>query len=196
MRPRQSADQRLVGPRLRRRPCVAAAGRNDYLAAAAAHRRYWNADGDRPLIEVPVSFACRRALMPRAPSHPLCAAARPSASARHRMIAAGGAEPRVIVDYQTEELTHQAVAAVIASGAADVGKGVRRRRFGLDFVAPGEESYYRAVRHARADAGRLGCRRRLHRRTIRQAIAPPAEAACPSGGFFRRQPQRAVRQGG
>ena len=29
----------------------------------------------------------------------------------------------MIVDYQTEEFTHQAVAAVIASGAADVGRG-------------------------------------------------------------------------
>lgn len=46
-------------------------------------------------------------------------------------------------------VTHQAVAAVIASGAADVGMGVRAAAasFGLDFVALGEESYYRAVRH-------------------------------------------------
>ena len=59
----------------------------------------------------------------------------------------------MIVDHQTEEFTHQAVAAVIASGAADVGMGVRAAAasFGLDFVALGEESYYRAVRHPRAD---------------------------------------------
>ena len=59
----------------------------------------------------------------------------------------------MIVDYQTEEFTHQAVAAVIASGAADVGIGVRAAaaNFFLNRMALGEESYYRAVRHARAD---------------------------------------------
>lgn len=45
------------------------------------------------------------------------------------------------------------MAAVIASGAADVGMGARAAAasFGLDSVALGEESYYRAVRHPRAD---------------------------------------------
>src|SRR5512132_2186076 len=51
----------------------------------------------------------------------------PPASARHRMIAAGGAEPRSDRRLPKEEFTHHAVAAavaaVIASSAADVGMG-------------------------------------------------------------------------
>ncbi|WP_019905170.1 substrate-binding domain-containing protein [Methylobacterium sp. 77] len=50
--------------------------------------------------------------------------------------------------YETEEFTHQAVAALIASGAADVGMGTRAiaERFGLHYVPLGEETYFLAVR--------------------------------------------------
>ncbi|MCJ2129116.1 substrate-binding domain-containing protein [Methylobacterium sp. E-045] len=57
----------------------------------------------------------------------------------------GGSEIR---GYETEEFTHQAVAAMIASGAADVGMGTRAvaERFELDYLPLGEETYFLAVR--------------------------------------------------
>lgn len=52
-----------------------------------------------------------------------------------------------IPGYAMEEFTHQAVAAVIAYGAADVGLGARAAadRFGLDFLSLGWEVYYLAM---------------------------------------------------
>ncbi|WP_321573506.1 substrate-binding domain-containing protein, partial [Geminicoccus flavidas] len=49
-----------------------------------------------------------------------------------------------------EEFTHRAVAALIASGAADAGMGARAsaERFGLDFLPLGEETYFLAVHHS------------------------------------------------
>ena len=54
MRPRQRADQRLVRPRLRRRPGIAAVRRDDHLAAAAALEGHRDADGDRRAVEFPI----------------------------------------------------------------------------------------------------------------------------------------------
>lgn len=56
--------------------------------------------------------------------------------------------------YATEEFTHQAVAAVIAYGAADAGLGARAAadRFGLDFLSVGWEHYYLATAHSLVDA--------------------------------------------
>lgn len=53
-----------------------------------------------------------------------------------------------IVGHHTEEFTHQAVAALIATGAADVGMGTRAvaERFALDFHPLGWETYHLAVR--------------------------------------------------
>jgi putative molybdopterin biosynthesis protein len=53
-----------------------------------------------------------------------------------------------IVGYTQEEFTHQAVAAVIASGAADAGMGVRAvaERFNLGFTPVGQEIYHLAAR--------------------------------------------------
>lgn len=50
---------------------------------------------------------------------------------------------RAIMGYDTAEDTHAAVAAVVASGMADVGFGLERpaRRFGLDFVPMVVENY-------------------------------------------------------
>ena len=55
------------------------------------------------------------------------------------MIAAGA-----IIGYGDEEFTHQAVAAVIASGRADAGLGAHSAaaRFALDFLPLGEECYF------------------------------------------------------
>lgn len=61
-----------------------------------------------------------------------------------RMLAAESISPADIVGYGVEEFTHQAVAAVVASGAADAGFAVRAvaEAFGLPFVALGRETYY------------------------------------------------------
>jgi molybdate transport repressor ModE-like protein len=61
-----------------------------------------------------------------------------------RMLAAENIPPVDIVGYGIEEFTHQAVAAVVASGAADAGFAVRAvaEAFGLPFVAVGRETYY------------------------------------------------------
>ncbi|MGX7709175.1 substrate-binding domain-containing protein [Methylobacterium sp. Gmos1] len=60
-----------------------------------------------------------------------------------RLLAEAGIRPDEIVGYGLEEFTHQAVAAVIASGAADSGLGARAaaERFGLGFVPVGWEVY-------------------------------------------------------
>lgn len=60
-----------------------------------------------------------------------------------RLLAETGIPPEAIVGYGLEEFTHQAVAAVIASGAADAGLGARAaaERFGLGFVSVGWEVY-------------------------------------------------------
>ena len=64
-----------------------------------------------------------------------------------RMLAQAALSPSAIEGYAVEEFTHQAVAAVIACGAADAGLGVRAaaERLGLDFVPVGWETYYLAA---------------------------------------------------
>jgi putative molybdopterin biosynthesis protein len=57
-------------------------------------------------------------------------------------------EPKVIRGYQTEEFTHAAVAATVASGGADVSFGVRAAaaEYRLAFVPLARERYFLAVR--------------------------------------------------
>ncbi|BAU88855.1 regulatory protein LysR [Methylorubrum populi] len=64
-----------------------------------------------------------------------------------RMLAEAGLPASAIHGYAVEEFTHQAVAAVIACGAADAGLGVRAsaERLGLDFLSIGWETYYLAA---------------------------------------------------
>lgn len=71
-----------------------------------------------------------------------------------RLLAEHGIEPADIRGYATEEFTHQAVAAVIASGAADAGLGARAaaERFGLEFLSLGWECYYLASSASLPDA--------------------------------------------
>jgi molybdate transport repressor ModE-like protein len=73
-----------------------------------------------------------------------------------RLCAQAGIRPETILGYETEEFTHQAVAALIASGAADTGMGTRAaaERFGLSFLPLGEETYFLAQRRAE-DPSRL-----------------------------------------
>ncbi len=67
-----------------------------------------------------------------------------------RLLAGAGVPPSAIQGYEVEEFTHQAVAALVASGAADAGMGARAsaERFGLDFLPLGEETYFLAVRRS------------------------------------------------
>ena len=61
-----------------------------------------------------------------------------------RLLAAEAIPPSAILGYAVEEFTHQAVAAVVASGAADAGLGVRTAadNFDTDFIPLGTETYY------------------------------------------------------
>lgn len=84
-----------------------------------------------------------------------------------RMIADAGLEPTSLDGYGTEEFTHPAVAATVASGGADAGFGLRAAasQYGLAFVPLVEERYYLAVRSK--DATSAGVSRLL--RVIRGA---------------------------
>ncbi|HEV7438747.1 MAG TPA: substrate-binding domain-containing protein [Methylobacterium sp.] len=64
-----------------------------------------------------------------------------------RLLAEHAVAPAEIQGYGVEEFTHQAVAAVIATGTADAGLGARSaaERFGLHFLSIGWETYYLAA---------------------------------------------------
>jgi putative molybdopterin biosynthesis protein len=65
-----------------------------------------------------------------------------------RILAAEGLDPGALTGYMDEEFTHPAVAATVASGAADAGFGLRAAaaEYGLAFVPKVRERYYLAVR--------------------------------------------------
>ena len=65
-----------------------------------------------------------------------------------RLIADEGLEASSLIGYANEEFTHPAVAATVASGAADAGFGLRAAaaEYGLTFVPRVRERYYLAVR--------------------------------------------------
>jgi molybdate transport repressor ModE-like protein len=65
-----------------------------------------------------------------------------------RHLAAAGVDPAALPGYATEEFTHAAVAATVASGAADAGCGLRAAaaEHGLAFVLLSRERYYFAAR--------------------------------------------------
>jgi len=68
-----------------------------------------------------------------------------------RLLADEGIDPTALLGYANEEFTHAAVAATVASGAADAAFGLRAAaaEYGLAFVPHIRERYYLAV-HARA----------------------------------------------
>lgn len=94
-----------------------------------------------------------------------------------RLCDEAGLAVETIDGHHTEEFTHQAVAALIATGAADVGMGTRAvaERFGLDYRPVGWEIYFVAVR-ATLDAERLEpLKEALRARAGRASgYAPPA----------------------
>jgi molybdate transport repressor ModE-like protein len=65
-----------------------------------------------------------------------------------RLLADAGVEPTNVRGYATEEFTHAAVAATVASGMADAGFGIEAaaRQLGLDFLPLANEDYYLALR--------------------------------------------------
>jgi putative molybdopterin biosynthesis protein len=64
------------------------------------------------------------------------------------VLASEGVDPVALVGYANEEFTHAAVAATVASGAADAAFGLRAAaaEYGLAFVPRVRESYFLAVR--------------------------------------------------
>ncbi|MDB5592153.1 substrate-binding domain-containing protein [Enterovirga sp.] len=70
------------------------------------------------------------------------------------LLAEAGVDPASVRGYGNEEFTHAAVAAMVAAGMADAGMGVRvaAERFGLGFVAQGEEVYRLAARRGEVPA--------------------------------------------
>lgn len=86
-----------------------------------------------------------------------------------RLCAEAGLAPDDIRGARTEEFTHQAVAALIATGEADVGMGTPAvaERFGLAFHSVGWETYF-LVANASLDPGALT--------PLRDAVAAVADS--------------------
>ena len=70
-----------------------------------------------------------------------------------RLLTEAGLSSSQVQSYTMEEFTHQAVAAMVASGAADAGMGVRpaAEKFGLSFVPLGQETYFIAAAHGQQE---------------------------------------------
>lgn len=109
-----------------------------------------------------------------------------------RLCAEAGISPATILGSRTEEFTHQAVAALIATGAADVGMGTPAvaERFGLAFHSVGWETYFLAVRTEflavsdSDDSGRAETARRV-REPLALLLAAVADAARGTLGYAR-----------
>lgn len=67
-----------------------------------------------------------------------------------QLLKEAGIDRKRIAGFETEEFTHAAVAATVASGMADAGFGIEAaaRQFGLDFIPIATERYYLACREA------------------------------------------------
>jgi molybdate transport repressor ModE-like protein len=83
--------------------------------------------------------------------------------------------PSSIRGYSSEEFTHGAVAAMIASGEADAGFGIEAaaQRFGLGFIPVLRERYWLAVNRSRAEDPPL--------RVLRSIVASPTFSGVASG---------------
>jgi molybdate transport repressor ModE-like protein len=90
-----------------------------------------------------------------------------------QLLDANGIAPGSIDGYAHEEFTHDAVAATVAGGSADVGFGIEAAaaRYDLDFVPLVDERYGFALRHAalETEAGNTFLRR-LAGKTFRQRL--------------------------
>jgi molybdate-binding protein/DNA-binding PadR family transcriptional regulator len=83
-------------------------------------------------------------------------------------------DPQAIAGFASEIPTHNAVAAAVAAGTADVGPGIRAaaEEWGLDFISLGHERYDLAVPHAVFESQRLRALLEvMHAGGFRQAAA-------------------------
>ncbi len=130
------------------------------LRLAGDYRRWLDAQGDRLLVvaDREQGFIVRRDLaftgIRDLPGGRLRFVNRqPGAGSRlafDALAAQAGIEPAAIAGYDSEEYTHLAVAALVASGAADVAFGLRAAalRFDLGFVPVFTERYFLAAPRA------------------------------------------------
>ena len=102
-----------------------------------------------------------------------------------QLLAANGLRPESIAGYAHEEFTHEAIAATVAGGQADVGFGIEAAaaRYDLGFVPLIWERYGFAMRSSVAASPE--CKAflaRLHGNTFRQRlIAMPGYEPLPVG---------------
>jgi molybdate-binding protein len=90
-----------------------------------------------------------------------------------QLLAANGLRPETIDGYAHEEFTHDAVAATIAAGQADVGFGIEAAamRYDLDFVPLVTERYGFALRStAQTSEPWRALWQRLNGNTFRQRL--------------------------
>lgn len=92
-----------------------------------------------------------------------------------RLLKQAGVTPEAMLGYETEEYTHLAVAATVATGQAEAGFGLRAAavRFGLDFVPLRKETYWLALRARRLATEPV--------RRLRQGLAGEALRAAARG---------------
>lgn len=91
-----------------------------------------------------------------------------------QLLKEAGIDQKRIAGFETEEFTHAAVAATVASGMADAGFGIEAaaRQFGLDFIPIATERYYLACRDASLDLSSIkALLEMLRSRKFRRAVA-------------------------
>lgn len=83
-----------------------------------------------------------------------------------------GIEPKKINGYANEEFTHVAVAAMVASGFADAGFGIRAaaEQFDLDFISYLQEAYVLALDKSLPSELKKIIKNRLQSRKFRQKV--------------------------
>jgi molybdate-binding protein len=83
-----------------------------------------------------------------------------------------GINPATISGYPNEEFTHLAVAAMVASGAADAGFGIKAvtEQFALDFIPCLQEAYVLAIDNTVADQIREAMEKLLTSAAMRRRI--------------------------
>lgn len=108
------------------------------------------------------------------------------------MLSSEGIERTRLRGYDNEEMTHGAVAALIAGHQADAGLGIHAAaaQYGLDFVPLCAESYFLACRTADLDSGRMRSLLALLRgeRFARLAGALPGYSAAGAGDLLAIHP--------
>ena len=91
-----------------------------------------------------------------------------------QLLVRAGLRPSRVNGYKNEEFTHVAVAAMVASGAADVGFGIQAAaaQFGLDFIPILKEMYFIAVNKQIGAKTMNGIKKVLKSQKFRKRMAP------------------------